>query len=153
MPEKIKQGYIDRSGERSSTQFYVATGVGDDMTTPFADAQAVQIGIAVISLCNFTNLSLSHLIEVDVPVIPASTFAQRELALWVQYVDTIDGTYQSMSIPGPELTLLAQANTDEVDIVANVTAAAFVLVLEANLVSENDNPVQVTRMRIIGRSN
>lgn len=153
MAEKIKQGYIDRSGERSSSQFYVATGVGDDMTTPFADANTVQTALAVVSLCNFTNLSLSHIIEVDVPVIPSSVYAQRESALWVQYVDTVDGTYQSLSVPGPDLTLLAQANTDEVDIVANVTAAALVLVLEANLVSENDNPVEVTRMRIIGRRN
>jgi len=95
--------------------------------------------------------TLQHGYDTDVPVIPASENAQREIALWVQYVDTTTSKYYSMSIPGPDLTLLAQANTDEVDSVANVTAAALVLVLEAELRSELGNAIQVTRMRIIGR--
>ena len=153
MPEKITQGYKDRSGEPSRTQFWVATPAGDDITDAIADAQAVQTGIAVVTLCNFTDLSLHHLIEADVPTIPSSVWAQRELALYVQYADTVDGSFQSMTIPGPDLVLLGQANTDEVDIVSNVTAAAFVVVLEANLVSEEGNPIEVTRMRILGRRN
>lgn len=151
MPLKITQGYIDRSGEKSRSQFFVAEGAGDDYTQSFVDANDVQGGIAVITLCNFTDMTGSKLITVDTPVIPSSVNAQREIALWIQYVDTVTGDYGSMTIPGPDLTLVSQANTDEVDIAANVTMAAFVVILEANLVSEAGNAIEVTRARIIGR--
>lgn len=151
MPVKITQGFIDRSREFSATQWWVAEGVGDDFTDAIADANAVQGGIAAVTLCNFTNLTLNYLIESDTPVTPSNVQAQREIALWVQYVDSVTGKYASMQIPGPSLTLLSQANTDEVDIVSNVTAAAFVVILEANCVSDAGNPIEVTRMRIIGR--
>jgi len=153
MAVTISLGYVDRSREYSRTEWLVENGPLNDITTEIVAANAVQAAIGVVTLCNFTNLNLTHLVEADVPTIPTSPYAQRESALWIQYVDTVDGSYQTMSIPGPDKTLLAQANTDEVDIVANVTAAALVLVLEANLVSDQDNPIEVTRMRLIGRSN
>lgn len=151
MAVKISQGFIDHSGEKSSTEFYVAEAAGDDYTTAIADAGDVAGALAVVTLCNFTRRSLSKLIDSDTPIIPSDEFAQRESALWIQYVDTVTGGYQSMQVPGPDLALVAQANTDEVDIVSNVTAAALVVVLEANLVSQAGNTIEVTRMRIIGR--
>lgn len=152
MAVKIRQGFIDHSGEQSTTQFWVAEAAGDDYTTAIADAGDVAGGIAAVTLCNFTRRTLSKQIDSDVPVIPSDDFAQRETALWVQYVDTVDGSYQSMSIPGPDLALLAQPNTDEVDL-ANLVMAAFIVILEANLVSELGNTIEVTRARIIGRRN
>jgi hypothetical protein len=153
MPAKITQGFIDRSGEHSRTQFYVGGGAGDDYTTALADADDVHDAIAVVTLCNFTDQSLSIPVQTDTPTIPSSEFAQREVALWIQYVDTVNGDYGTMSIPGPDLTLVGQANTDEVDIASNVTAAALVVVLEANCVSRDNHAIEVTRMRIIGRRN
>lgn len=151
MPLKVKQAFIDHSREFSSTQWYVAIGAGDDFTQSYVDANDVQAGIAALTLCNFGNLTGSVIIETDTPTTPSAEEAQREIALWVQYVDDVTGKYYSMSIPGPDLGLVAQANTDEVDIVSNIAAAAFVVILEANLVSELDNAITVTRMRIIGR--
>lgn len=151
MAVKITQGFIDHSGERSSTEFFVGEGAGDDYTTAIADGGDVATALAVITLCNFTKRSLSKVINVAVAVIPSDEFAQRESALWVQYTDDVTGAYGTMQIPGPDLALLAQANTDEVDIVSNITAAAFVIVLEANLVSSAGNAISVTRMRLIGR--
>ena len=153
MATKITQGFLDRSAERGSTHFYVADGALNDITTPLADADAVHDGMAVVTLCNFTDQNLIVQVQADTPVIPTSVFAQREVALWIQYTDTVTGDYGTMSIPGPNLTLLGQAGTDEVDIIANVTMAAFVVILEANLVSRDDNPIEVVRARIIGRSN
>lgn len=150
-PVKVTQGFIDRSREYSATQYWLPEPVGDDLTDDIAAANTVKGAIAVVTLCNFTNQTASLLLDSDVPVIPSSVNAQRELGLWIQYVDTVTGQYQSMTIPGPNLTLLSQANTDEVDIVSNVTAAALLAVLEAELVSDANNPIEVTRMRIIGR--
>lgn len=151
MAWKITQGFIDHSREFSATQFYVDESTGDDNAASIVDANDVQTGIAAVSLCNFTNLTMQKLLEADTPTTPADNNAQRELALWVQYVDATTGKYGSMQIPGPDLSLLAQANTDEVDITANLTMAAFVVVLEANLVSDAGNAIEVTRARIIGR--
>lgn len=148
---RVTQGYVDHSREFSASRFYVAQSTGDDLAGSIADAGAVKTAVAVVTLCNFTNQSASLLFDSDVPTIPASQYAQREVALWVQYVDETTMKYETLQIPGPDLTLLAQANTDEVDISANVTALALIAVLEANLVSEAGNAISVTRMRIIGR--
>jgi hypothetical protein len=156
MAAKITQGFIDRSGEHSRTQYYLPFNPADAddfdslVGTP---ADAVHDAMAVVTLCNFTDQSASIEIQSDTPIVPSSVNAQRELALWVQYVDEVTGEYGSMSIPGPNLTLLGQANTDEVDIVSNVTMAAFVVVLEANLSSRDGNDIEVVRARIIGRRN
>jgi hypothetical protein len=107
--------------------------------------------MAVVTLCNFTDQNLVILADGDIPTIPTSPNAQRELALWVQYTDAVNGDYGTFTVPGPNLTLLGQANTDEVDIVSNVTMAAFVVILEANLVSVDLNAIEITRARIIGR--
>jgi hypothetical protein len=151
VPLRVTQGWIDHSREFSATRFFVAKSTGDDLAASISDAGAMKTGMAVVSLCNFSNQSASMIFDSDTPTIPSSDYAQREVALWVQYVDDTTQKYETMQIPGPDLTLLAQANTDEVDIVANVTAAAFLLVIENNCVSEAGNAVTVTRMRIIGR--
>jgi len=146
-------GFIDHSGEKSRTEMYLvplAAG-GANQAAVVTSHDNVKAAIAVVTLCNFTASTLLHGYDPDVPVIPANDFAQREIGLWVQYVDVTTSKYYSLTIPGPDLALLAQANTDEVDIAANVTAAALVLVLEAELRSELGNAIQVTRMRIIGR--
>lgn len=155
LQSKMSVGFIDRSGEKSSTEMYLAPLAADGSNRAAIEAShdAVKAALATVSLCNFTVSSVQHLRDTDVPVIPSSDFAQRELGLWIQYVDTVTGKYYSSTVPGPSLALLAQANTDEVDIVANVTAAALVAVLEAELVSEFGNAIQVTRMRLVGRSN
>jgi hypothetical protein len=153
----VNFGMIDHSGEKTRSTFYLegfaAPGAADLPTELVAKHDAVKAGIAAVSLCNFTESKASVGGDTDVAVIPVSPYAQREIGLWVQWVDTVNGDYGSMTIPGPDLTLLAQANTDEVDIAANVTALAFIAILEANLVSRDANAIQVTRMRIVGRSN
>lgn len=148
---KITQGYIDRSREFSASQYEVVDPVLNDFSAGQTAANNIKGGIAVLTLCNFTNQNAVILLDGDVPTLPTSPFAQREVALWIQYVDTVTGEYSTLQVPGPNLTLLAQANTDEVDIVANVTMAAFVVIFNANARSADNNAVAITRARIIGR--
>lgn len=152
MAVQFTQGFIDHSGEQSRTQFHIQEAAGDDYTTAIATAAIVATALAVVSLCNMTNRTLSKLVDTDVPVIPSDEFAQRESALRIDLVDEVTGARSSMQVPGPDLALLAQANTDEVDIVSNVTAAALLAALEASLSSSVGNAVSVTRMRLIGRA-
>lgn len=152
MTTKITQRYIDHSREFSASSFHVEDLDATNYAAVVASAQAIQTQLAVISLLNFTTLSMSQALEEDTPVTPASNYAQREGAAWVQYVDTVTGNYHSLQIPGPDLTLIAQVNTDEIDISSNVTALAFIAAFEANAVApDTGNPVEVSRMRYIGR--
>lgn len=154
---EVSMGFLDHSGEKSRTRFYLEAlgdpGAADLDTELVAKHDAVKAGIAAVTLCNFTESKVSVGSDTDVATLPASPYAQREIGLWVQWTDSVNGEYGTMTIPGPDLTLLSQANTDEVDISANVTALALIAILEANLVSRDGNAIQVTRMRIVGRSN
>jgi len=151
-PVKVTQGFLDHSRETSRTSYYVAEGAGDDLTTAIADADAVHDAMAVITLCNFLDQNIIVPVNSDAPTVPGSENAQREQALWVQYVDDTTGTFETLTIPGADRNLLAQINTDEVDIQSNVTALALIAVLEAKLVSRAGNSITVTRMRLIGRA-
>lgn len=152
MPAKFTQGWLDHSGEQSRTQFYLLEGAGDDYTTAIAAAATVATALEVVSLLTALNRSFSVEVATNVANLPASPYAQRELALKIFYSDDVTANKFTMTVPGPDLTLLAQANTDEVDIVANVAAAALKLVLDTNLVSPDGNAITVTRMRLIGRA-
>lgn len=148
---KVTQGFVDYSREFSAARYHLAYPAGDDLTTTLADADTVHDAMSVLTLCNFTNQNITVKVQGDLPTIPSNHSAQREIALWIQYVDNTTNKFESMQIPGPDLSLLAQANTDEVDIVANVTMAAFILAVESLLRSEVGNAVTITRARIIGR--
>lgn len=154
---RVSIGFIDHSGEKSTTKFYIepfANTAAADLGTDLVDKHdAVKAAIAAVTLCNFTTSHMSVAYDVDSAVVPTDAFAQRETALWIQWQDSVNGKYGSMSIPGPDLDLLAQAGTDEVDLASNVAAIALTGVLELNLVSEFGNAINITRMRIVGRSN
>lgn len=152
MAVKVRQGFIDRSRENSSTQYYVdGPAAGDDFTDAIADANTIKGAMSALTLCNYTRQTASIVLDEDVPTIPSSAFAQREVGLTIQYVDTVTGKYYDMTIPGPDLTLLAQANTDEVDIASNATFLAYSAIVEPLMVSEVGNAVEIVRARIVGR--
>jgi len=158
-PVKVTAGFIDNSREFSKTQFYLPAIAADGsnfaavLTTPVTSKwEIVRGAIAVASLCNFTDWTAQAYGEVATPTAPTDDYANREAGLWIQYADTVTGKYYSLTIPGPDQALFRQANTDEVDIVANVPAATLKTALDANLVSELGNPIVVTRMRLIGRA-
>jgi len=154
---EMSVGWIDHSRERTTSSFYladIAAPATADLDAEVMDPHdAVKAALAAVSLCNFTTSKVTIGKDEDTPLTPASPYAQREIGLWVQWVDTVNQNLGTTVIPGPDLTLLAQTATDEVDITANVAALALSAVLEANCASRDGNPIQITRMRIVGRSN
>lgn len=154
MPSELRQGFIDRSAERSSTKVYLPDVASDG--TNWADLTADTTGrgdllkaaFATLSKCNLTKQTLTVVLETDLPVIPTADDAQREWKLQVQYVDDVNGRFGEFSLPGPA-DLLVQANTDEVDIAANALMVAAIPVFEANMVSRDGNPITITRARIV----
>lgn len=150
----LDQGFIDHSGERASTRYASYSGASNPIpAAAYTVADEVHDAMAAVTLCNMTTQHIGVVVNDDTPVIPSSHFAQRELALLIEYADTTTQTIFSMSIPGVDTTLVSQANTDEVDIASNAAALALIAALEANCVSRDGNAIEVKRMRIIGRSN
>lgn len=158
-PTKVEMVFIDHSRELSRTSFHLPY-IQDDgsdaptVATDVASAYAlVKAAIDAATLCNHKQSNLIAFSEMSSAVIPSSVNAQRETGLWVEYQDDVNFKFYSLTIPGPDFSLFAQANTDEVDIAANVAAIALKAVLDAQLVSELGNSITVVRMRLIGRRN
>jgi hypothetical protein len=154
LQSKVEMSFIDHSREFSKTQFYVPALLADgsNRAAVLTAVQNMHAALAAATLCNLGAGSVQLYKIAEVPTTPADENAQREQGLWVQYVDVTTGKLYSLTIPGADRTLFAQINTDEVDISANVAAIALLDVIEANMKSEFGNAVQVTRMRLIGKS-
>ena len=146
---------IDNSGETSVVTINLpdVTAANYDDITGNSIGQNVgnlRLAIAAITLCNFVRHTVNTATYADSGELPANAYAQRELKLLVRYIDTVTSKKHSITIPGPNLSILAQQGTDVVDHVSNVEAAAFVAAFEANARSPEGNPVSVQGMRIIG---
>lgn len=149
---KMHVGWIDHSREHSATKLYIPGPDGDTTDVWYVAYLAIKTALGVASLLNFTDINVGMFTDESTPTIPTDENAQREQALWIQYVDTVTNEYGTMSVPGADRTLFAQANTDEVDISANVAALALITVLETYAYSPANNSIEVTRMRLIGRA-
>lgn len=147
----VTQGFVDRSNEKSRTSYYVEDI--DDLTGAAAAADAIHDGMGVLTLCNFTKQQAVYLMQEDAEILPASNFAQREIGLKISYVDTVTDDRYTMTVPGPDLSVLGQPGTDVVDIAGNAVMLAFIVIFELNAVSENENPIEVVGARIVGRNN
>jgi len=153
----VTHGMIDNSGEGASVTFYlpdVTPANYADITGngPTDNVGALRLAVAGISLANSTRHTVTTEVYPEAGTLPSSPWAQREIKLLVQFVDTVNSKKGTVSIPAPDLSILAQPGTDVVDHVSNVAAAAFVAAFEANAVSQDGNPITVTGMRIIGRN-
>lgn len=148
---------IDNSGENSVVTFYlpdVDESNYNDVTGngPAQNVGDLRLALAAITLCNFVRHTVTTEVYSELGELPASPWAQRELKLLVQYVDNVTSKRYTVTIPGPDLDLLAQPGTDVVDHVSNVVAAAFVTAFETNARSQDGNAISVIGMRIIGRN-
>lgn len=154
LQSKVDISFIDHSRETSKTSFYVAPLLADgsNRAAVLTAVQTMHAAIAAATLCNLGSGSVTLYDIVEIPTTPTDENAQREQGLYVQFADTVTGKFYSMTIPGADRTLFAQINTDEVDIVSNVAAAALVTAIETYCLSELGNAVQVTRMRLIGKA-
>lgn len=154
----VTQMWRDFSNEMSRTRIPlgVINGTTEALAAEITAATGIVTAIDANALCAQAGRQMSLLFQSDSPVPPADENAQRESALWVEYRGDTTQRVRSMRIPGPDRLLLAQTGTDEVDIVSNVTMAALVLVLEAQLLMvippSTTETITVTRARLVGRA-
>lgn len=154
---RMSMGVIGHSGELSSINFYLPEILADGTNWPtlFAPATGyldlIKATLTPMTLMNFTKTLTSVTVDEDIPSLPADPHAQRELALRVSYVDTITFKKYRYDIPGPQAGVIP-SGTDDVSL-GNVLFAAHIVVMELYAVSVDDNPIEITAGRIVGRNN
>lgn len=145
---------IDHSGEKSRTKVYLEELLGDGSNW---DDILVSEGLLRTALFLTTDMAevgsdVSIPIHTGAGTPPSAVNAQREIAIRVKYRDTVNGRYGHFTVPGPKTTFYPPTGSDVVPL-DNVIFAAFILVLEANLVSRDENAITVVEGRLIGRAN
>lgn len=92
---------------------------------------AVAVGLKALSLCNLSYYG-SRYVQNDQLGEPASEYAQREIGMRCFWRETSgdDPKKGNFTIPGPDLSIVASNNSDDVDL--SITAvAALVTAVEA----------------------
>ena len=145
---------IDHSGEKSRTKVYLEELLGDGSNW---DDILVTEGLLRTALYLTTDMAevgsdASVAIHTGAGTPPSTVTAQREWGIRVKYRDTVNGRYGHFTVPGPKTTFYPPTGSDVVPL-DNVIFAAFITVLEAQILSRDGNAVSVVEGRLIGRSN
>ena len=146
---------IDYSGESTSVKFYLPELETDGSN--FEDiTDALDLLVAgVITSSDLTqistNITIPHGTGSGTP--PSVFSAQRELAIRIKYRDTVTGRFEYTTVPGPvEAFYPPQGVKGDYVALNNFVFANYIIVLEANMVSQDGNAIEVVEGRLVGRN-
>ena len=155
MATKVSINWIDHSGEKTRTQFYVPAVAGDGANWA---ALLTSIGLLtaaaeVASDCGHLNTTLSVETEESNEAAPSTVTAQREIAVKISYTDDVTGDPGSFTLPGPVVGLYPPTGVpgDYIPL-DNAVFSVFIAVIEANMKSRAGNAITVTEGRLVGRN-
>jgi hypothetical protein len=153
MPAQYSLTFLDRSRETSVVSLNIPniTPINFETILTGGIPVALSDAIATLSLCTPTVEKVTLPVLRRAETTPASPFAQREFALAVSYQDDVTLKKYTVTIPGANLTALAQADSDFVKM-DNTVFAAFITVFEGDVVSPDNNSVTVLSGKIVGRA-
>lgn len=153
MPSQVNFTIRDRSDEYSGVQFNIQDI--DETTWEATNNQVAAITVALASLTtgNIARRQLTASIEQINDTRPANPYAQRELGLRLFYQDTDSQKKYHLTVPCPDLLVVASGGTDEVDLSGISVVNALVNALEGFMVSPEGGPVNFYRGVIVGRRN
>lgn len=154
MATKCTFNLIDYSGERTSTQVNLLDLTAANFDSVVASAAALQAALLLATDCNHVSTVISIETDENTAVPPSTVTAQRELAIRVKYVDTVNGETGYLSVPGPDTGFYPpQGVKGDYVPLDNLIFAAFIAVMEANMVSRDGNGIEVVEGRLVGRNN
>jgi len=143
---------IDYSGEYSGVKMNVPDIDESNFVAINGFVLALQTALAALTAGNIASRSLT---AYTVPVndtYPTSEYAQRETGLRLFYKDNVNAKKFHITIPAPDLALVAVEGTDFVDMSLSVVAAVTDA-MEAFMVSPYGNPITFYKGVIVGRKN
>lgn len=146
--------YLDYSDEVSTVSFNVETpsGAAYDWAALETSIDAVHDAIDAVSLCTRSKEQVSVPTDLGSQARPADEEAQREVGLRVFYIDNTTQKKYHLTIPGPELALMASPGFDIVDW-SGTEMAALETALEANVLSPTGGAISILTGKIVGRRN
>lgn len=149
---KVTFKVIDFSGEYSNCSFDIPDVDETNWVATNTAVGTIQTALTALTAGNIARRSLqAYNVHVN-DAFPAVEYAQRETGLRLFYKDTVNGEKFHVTIPAPDLALIAEEGSDDVDmslsIVSTLTAA-----IEAVAVSRYGNPISFYKGTIIGRRN
>jgi hypothetical protein len=122
----------------------------EDITDALALLQA---GLLVATDCAHVSTTLTIPYDTGSGAPPATVTAQRELAVRIKYRDAVTGRIEHATVPGPITTFYPPTGVkgDYIPL-DNVVFAAYIILMEANMVSQDDNAIEVLEGRLTGRN-
>jgi hypothetical protein len=142
----------DHSDEYSTVSFPIGTVSEINWIAIETAADLLQTALAAATtgkIAKRSMLAYSRHIDDTRPVNP---YAQREIGLRLFYLDTVNGKKYHLTIPAPDLVVMGQGGTDEIDLTGSL-ADPIVAAMQGLMQSVDGNPVQVYRGLIVGRRN
>ena len=140
----------DHSDENSTVSFPI--GIIDESNWVAVDAKIATLQAAVRAATT-GNVSFRTLVAYRKIVDdnrPANPYAQREIGLRLFYSDNVNGRKYSLTIPAPDLVVMSQGGTDQIDLTGSL-ADPLVAAMEAVMQSPDNNPVTIYKGIIVGR--
>ena len=146
--------WLDYSDEVSTTSFNVATpsGAAYDWAALEASIAAVRDAMVAVSLCTRSKEQVNVTTDLGSQARPTDEEAQRELGLRIFYVDNVTQKKYHVTVPGPNVALMASPGFDIVDW-SGAEMAALETAFEANVLSPDGNAVSILTGKIVGRRN
>lgn len=141
--------FLDASNETSGLTIYMDEINAANFVALNAEKVALTTALRALTLCNPLSSGLSVAMTQYNMGVPTSAWAQRELALQVSFVDTVNGRKQTLTIPGVDWETY-KGDGDFIDY-NNVLWAAFKTAFELTARSFYGNPVQIVSARFVGR--
>lgn len=146
---------IDHSGELTRTVFWLEELESDgsnygDITD---EIDLLVAALLVATDCEHVSTNISIAYDEGSGAPPATVTAQREIAVRLKYRDTVTAKYHTTTVPGPVTTFYPPTGVkgDYIPL-DNVVFAAYILVIEANMVSPEGNAIEVIEGRLVGRN-
>jgi hypothetical protein len=157
MPTEVTVNLIDHSGEPTRTKFYVETLDDTNFDALFdpvtGDISLLQGALMAATDCEHVSTVASIVSDTGTGVPPATVTAQREIAIRVSYRDTVNGRKGSFTVPGPVTGFYPPTGVkDDIVPLDNVVFAALIILIEANMISRDDNAIEVVEGRLVGRN-
>ena len=152
---KLTLTFLDSQNSLSKVTIPLATVTSENFTSVIGQA-AFAVAGTLAKLISTLSIGVPVSSEIQLPaakaahVPPTNKYAQRELGLRVDYSDTVTGKKYHMTIPAPDWDTIGIVGTNRVNTAA-APWTALVTAMEASMVSEMGNPIQVQGGRLIGR--
>jgi len=155
MATHVSVNLLDYSGETTRSQFYVAAlaADGSNWAAIKADIDALRVALLIATGCSHINTTVSIEEATGSGALPADASAQRELAIRIKYRDDVTGEFGFVTCPGPIVTFYPpQGVKGDFIPLDNAVFAAFILVIEADMVSRDGNAITIVEGRLVGRN-